>query len=100
MPSFEYQVELMEPNTTTPWRPKSWAELVRLDNSGAPLPWTAESAIATCHAAHDRDPGTQLRILRRRAAATPTSTRSIREGWLPYRQYRVDPDGIVRRTDR
>lgn len=40
--------------------------------------------------------GTQIKIERCRVVLGNSPPRS----WLPYRSYVVDPDGIVRRTDR
>ncbi len=101
MSAHEYRVELSEDRSATPWR-----ALVRTGRvvSGGPIgalsvvPWTASTAIEACRRT-TAAPGSELRILRRREAS-PWSTRGADEGWQPYRHYKVESDGAVRRVDR
>lgn len=98
MASYEYTVEICEPQTETSWVARHWAEMVRHEGTSV-LPWTDESAIAYAHRSGSTlEDGTEIRILRRRASNAPRR-RGDGPTWQSHRRYLVQ-EGIARRTDR
>jgi hypothetical protein len=64
---------------------------------GSSTTWTHKTATAWVHETKLTE-GTKIRIER---AKHGTEGRSgCYHPWLPHRTYTVDPDGVVRRTDR